>query len=570
MNDVLFLILRRLRAPLITIIGVYAVSIAGLALIPGIDGDGNVQPMSIFHSFYVMSFTATTIGFGEIPFPFTDAQRLWVTFAIYLSVLGWAYALGSVIALINDATFSAMVARSLYRWRVRRIAEPFYVLCGYGQSGAGLARALDHLGSRLIIVEPVAERAARIAIEDFATTPLALVADGRLADVLEDSGVHSKYCLGVIALTGDDAVNLAIAIGARVLNPAILIVARAKSGVAKVNLESFGGVAVINPFETFAQNLAVCLRTPTVHQLEEWLTAAPGSECAPPVVLPRGRWVLVGFGRFGRAISKVLDGEGIEWKGIDPGSLDTHDDRLLHGEQTESILHDAGIDTADVLVAGSDIDAVNLTATTLARRVRPDLFVVIRQNQTHDLALIDAARANLRFVESDLMVHECLQVLKTPTLARFIARLRASDDAVAAAALQRVKTDSGDGSPRAWTFDCDVMEPGMFAAFFQRSSAPFRIAHLRADPTQPAERLRLAALMLERRGNSEMLPADDTILKPGDRLLFVGDAPGRRLQQRYLTEPGTIFWVCSGSEPPRGYVFRWLQQRIRAAHPASD
>jgi hypothetical protein len=66
--------------------------------------------MSIFHAFYVMSYTATTIGFGEIPNPFTDAQRLWVTFAIYLSVLGWAYALGSVIALVNDATFAALQA----------------------------------------------------------------------------------------------------------------------------------------------------------------------------------------------------------------------------------------------------------------------------------------------------------------------------------------------------------------------------------------------------------------------------------------------------------------------------
>ena len=41
--------------------------------------------MSIFHAFYVMSYTATTIGFGEVPHPFNDAQRLWVTFAIYLS-----------------------------------------------------------------------------------------------------------------------------------------------------------------------------------------------------------------------------------------------------------------------------------------------------------------------------------------------------------------------------------------------------------------------------------------------------------------------------------------------------
>ena len=161
MSDVLFQILRRLRAPLITLIVVYAISVGGLALIPGVDGDGKPHPMSIFHAFYVMSYTATTIGFGELPYPFTDVQRLWVTFTIYLSVIGWAYTLGAVVALANDATFRMMLARNTFQWRVRGVGEPFYILCGYGQSGARLARALDRLGNRLVIVEPSAERLAR-------------------------------------------------------------------------------------------------------------------------------------------------------------------------------------------------------------------------------------------------------------------------------------------------------------------------------------------------------------------------------------------------------------------------
>ena len=69
--------------------------------------------------------------------------------------------------------------------------------------------------------------------------------------------------------------------------------------------------------------------------------------------------------------------------------------------------------------------------------------------------------------------------------------------------------------------------------------------------------------MLGGQGTVQLLPPDDTLLKPGDRVLFVGDNPSRRLQQRYLTEPGTVTWVCSGVEPPRGLVFRWLAQRRR-------
>ena len=56
----------------------------------------------------------------------------------------------------------------------------------------------------------------------------------------------------------------------------------------------------------------------------------------------------------------------------------------------------------------------------------------------------------------------------------------------------------------------------------------------------------VAALMLERGGQRQLLPAADTALKPGDRILFVGDAVAQRLQRRYLVEPGTIAWVCSG------------------------
>lgn len=563
MSDLLFMVMRRLRAPLITLIAVYAISIGGLALVPGTDAAGNPERMSIFHAFYVMSFTATTIGFGEIPRAFTDAQRLWVTFSIYLSVIGWAYTLASVIALANDPIFRGLLARAHFGTRVRGIGEPFYILCGYGQSGSRLALALDGTGSRVVIIEPRLDRMARAAIQEFAAPPLTLMADARLADVLEISGVRSAHCLGLIALAGEDDANQAIAIGARVLNPSLLIVARAKSEVARINLESFGGVVVINPFETFADNLAVSLSKPEVLQVEDWLTATPGSPCPPCVRPPRGRWLLVGYGRFGHSIGMVLDREGIEWKAFDPSITEGTDPRLHGGDYIESILRDRGIEDTDALVAGADIDAVNLGAATLGRREKPALFVVIRQNHAQDSALIDAANANVKFVQSELMVHECLQRLKTPMLGRFIARLRSLEVAFATRTLDRVRDEVGDESPHAWAFECDVMRAGMFAAFFQRRGAAFKVAHLVSDPTRRRERMRVSALMLERAGDFELLPADDVALKPGDRILFVGEAAAQRLQQRYLDEPSAVAWVCSGTEPPSGFLFRWWRRRMQ-------
>jgi len=67
MYNILFLILRRMRAPLAVLIVAYAISILGLVLIPGTDAEGNPWRMDFFHAFYFVSYMATTIGCGELP-----------------------------------------------------------------------------------------------------------------------------------------------------------------------------------------------------------------------------------------------------------------------------------------------------------------------------------------------------------------------------------------------------------------------------------------------------------------------------------------------------------------------
>ena len=60
-----------MRAPLITLIVILSVSVVGLTLIPGVDLEGRPAFISLFQAFYFMSYTAATIGFGELPWPFS-------------------------------------------------------------------------------------------------------------------------------------------------------------------------------------------------------------------------------------------------------------------------------------------------------------------------------------------------------------------------------------------------------------------------------------------------------------------------------------------------------------------
>ena len=112
----IFLIMRRMRAPLIVLIVIFAISTLGLTLIPGHDADGRPWRMGFFDAFYVMSYTASTIGYGEIPYSFSYSQRMWVTISIFLTVVGWAYAIGSLLALLQDRGFrQALAGRKLAR-----------------------------------------------------------------------------------------------------------------------------------------------------------------------------------------------------------------------------------------------------------------------------------------------------------------------------------------------------------------------------------------------------------------------------------------------------------------------
>ena len=142
MNLVTSMILRRMRAPFLLLIAVYSISILGMVLIPGVDDNGNVWHMSFFHAFYFVSYTATTIGFGEIPYPLSDAQRLWAILIVYISVISWFYALGKSISLIQDKTFQDAVIQSRFKRSVDIINRPFFLICGFGETGAALVSAL--------------------------------------------------------------------------------------------------------------------------------------------------------------------------------------------------------------------------------------------------------------------------------------------------------------------------------------------------------------------------------------------------------------------------------------------
>jgi voltage-gated potassium channel len=307
----IFLVLRRMRVPLIVLILIFAVTVLGLVLIPGRDSAGNAYRMGFFDAFYFMSYTASTIGFGELPYPFTEAQRMWVLVSIFVTVIGWAYAIGTLLTLIQDRAFRNALAMQRFTRKVNRLREPFLLIAGYGNTGELLGRSWDALGRGFVAIDRSAERIDSLDVDQYNADVPGLVADACNPSHLEAAGLHHPYCEGVVALTNDDEANLAVTMSAALLRPDLPVIARTVSPAIEERMEAFGSPTVVNPFDLFGDHLRLAVRAPISYQLLTWFEGGPGTllphRGEPPA---QGRWVVCGFGRFGKELYADLREEG--------------------------------------------------------------------------------------------------------------------------------------------------------------------------------------------------------------------------------------------------------------------
>ena len=565
MNEVLFVILRRLRQPLIVLIIAYAVSVWGLVLIPGIDGSGKVVHLGFFHALYIISYTATTIGFGEIPYAFTDAQRAWTIVCIYSCVVAWAYALGSTFHLSQDQTFRDAIARRRFARRVAAMQEPFVLLIGYGQSGIMLSRMLDRIGRRMVIVEARRDRAASIEIGELERPPLFLAGDGRLPDVLVDAGVTHRKCVALVALAGDDDSNQSVAIGGTVLNPSLRIITRVHTPIAQANLESFRNIEQINPFQCFANNISLDLGSPERLRVIEWLSGLPGGWRPEPLNLPKGHWLVFGTGSFAEYALAALSGPGVTSTRVNLDARAQGESAVLQysGVTREAVVEETR--KAVGIVVCTESDALNLATVTRVRAVNPRVYVVIRQVNVANASLIDASMAKLRFVKSEVVSHKARQLLTSPLLIRFLRYVIDDTGELAQRTGALLEAHVGEKVPYMWVFDCYASYAGLREALSADVSPPLSIADLLINPENPAEHLNAVPLLLLRKKQEIPLPEETTPLLSGDRVLFAGQRHVEALQKRFLLEPSPLEYVRTGIEPPRSWLSRRLLARCGSA-----
>ena len=195
-----------------------------------------------------------------------------------------------------------------------------------------------------------------------------------------------------------------------------------------------------------------------------------------------------------------------------------------------------------------------------ARRLKPGIFVIARQNRVRNRSLFAAFGAEMTMVPSEIVAHECLASLRAKHLARFLAHAYGRDDDWAAAADRPARAGGRAESPEVWSAILGKRDaPGLIDAL-GRLGRPATARRPRPRPGGPEPALPALPLLLVRSGEAIDAPEAGTELRPGDEILYAGTGWARRAMAETLLNVNTADYVLTG-RAPASLLGRLLERR---------
>jgi len=250
--------------------------VLSIALVAGTAGYMLIERWRLLDALYMTVITLSTVGFTEVH-PMSDPGHLFTIALIVTGVSAAAYAVGA----IGEYVISGRLSGSLRRQRMQNAIDRLqghYIVCGYGRVGQQVVDELTARGLRAVVIEPRDD----VVAED-EPAPLRICGDATDDGTLRAAGIDRAA--GLVAVAGDDAINIVVTLSARALNPDLDIVARVIQPEVEDKLRRAGATHVISPYRIGGQRIVSQLLHPRItdfldlvmhrRDLELWLEEIP-------------------------------------------------------------------------------------------------------------------------------------------------------------------------------------------------------------------------------------------------------------------------------------------------------
>ena len=213
-------------------------------------------------SIYMAVITLTTVGYSEA-IPLDERGKVFVIVYLVLGLGTFTYMIfefgQSILSLRVDELLGGRKMQSA----INKL-QKHSIVCGYGRMGRTICEYLSKRGEPFVVIDTDAELLARLREE---SDWLTINGDATDDSVLESAGIHRATSLATALHT--DADNVYVVLTARILNPALQIIARAGDDRAVDKMTRAGATRVISPFQSAGTKMARMMLHPSIEDFLE-------------------------------------------------------------------------------------------------------------------------------------------------------------------------------------------------------------------------------------------------------------------------------------------------------------
>ena len=211
-----------------------------------------------FDGLYMTVITLTTLGYGEIPEPLSRPGRVFTMILSLGGIFVLFYIATDIIRGIVTGELRELLGKEYMDDAIRHL-RGHTIVCGYGRMGKIVCDELERLREHFVVMN-LTPRPAEWNYR------FGLYLEGDASEDQKLQQVRIERARALITVTGSDASNLYITLTARLLNPKLLLIARAEEESAEAKLKKVGANQVISPYLAGGHRAVQAVFQPGVQQ----------------------------------------------------------------------------------------------------------------------------------------------------------------------------------------------------------------------------------------------------------------------------------------------------------------
>ena len=266
--------------------------------------------------------------------------------------------------------------------------------------------------------------------------------------------------------------------------------------------------------------------------------------------LPKGRYIVCGYGRFGKLLQDKFEKHNLESVFIDEKRV-ANINMIENGKfiranpDDKDTLLNAGIKEAVALIVGTQHDIDNLSIIITAKKLNPDIYIIARENTMQEVSIFQAANIDWLFMFEKILINKTSLALTKPLKHRFLKLILKKDEEWAKKLVKLLRVNIGT-NPIITSLEID--EESSYAIYHEiLDGRSISIDVLLRSLNNWQESNKIIPLLIHRE-NEEILIPRNRDLKIGDKILFACDKKAKDEIDLIASNIYELYYAMYGQE----------------------